>query len=131
MMMKRVPTKPNAWIPKNQSRSQKNRITTGSTILSPKYIWLKPIPRRHLFNIPNRVPIRSQSSSSGSLVVGSSTWGQWAVGSLGGRDQLPLPSSCGDRTQVRLQNETVANLRVTKNLHIVECITTKYDIYFT
>lgn len=99
MMIHRVPTSPSAWIPRNQRSSQKKTITTGSTILSPKYIWLKPIPRRHLLSIPNRVPIRSQSSSWGSLVVGSSTRGHVALGSAGGRGRVRLPSTCGGKVQ--------------------------------
>lgn len=78
MIMHRVPTSPRAWRPRNHSSSQKKTITTGSTIFSPKYIWLKPTLRRHLLSIPNKVPMRSQSSSCG-LVVGSSKWGHWAV----------------------------------------------------
>lgn len=85
MMMHRVPTSPSAWMPRNQSSSQKNTITTGSTILSPKYIWLKPIPRRHLLSIPNRVPIRSQSSSWGCWRVGSSLWALWTLALPGAR----------------------------------------------
>ena len=96
MIMQRVPTSPSAWRPRNHSSSQKKTITTGSTIFSPKYIWLKPIPRRHLLSIPNRVPIRSQSFSRGSLVVGSSTWGHPVVG----------PSTCGGEGQDRLLMDT-------------------------
>lgn len=85
MIIHRVPTSPKAWMPRNQSSSQKKTITTGSTILSPKYIWLKPIPRRHLLSEPNRVPIRSQSSNRGSLVLGSSVRDHVALGSVRGR----------------------------------------------
>lgn len=82
MTMHRVPTKPRAWIPRNHSRTQKKMITTGSTIFSPKYIWVNPMLRRHLLSSPNRVPRRSQSSTWEALVVGSSTWGHLAKGSL-------------------------------------------------
>lgn len=95
MMMHTVPTSPRAWIPRNQSSIQKNTITTGSTIFSPKYIWEKPIRRRHLLSVPNRLPMRSQSSNRGSLVVGSSTWGHQVAGS-----RIRLPSTCGDEVQI-------------------------------
>lgn len=70
-MMHSVATRPRAWTPRNQSSSQKKSMTTGSTILSPKNMWLNPSPRRHLLSIPNRVPILSQSSRRGSLAASS------------------------------------------------------------
>lgn len=75
-MMHRVATSPRAWMPRNQSRSQKKRMTTGSTILSPNNIWLNPRPRRLLLSIPKRVPILSQSSRWGSVVRSSTVHAQ-------------------------------------------------------
>lgn len=97
MMTHSVATSPRAWMPRNQSRSQKKSMTTGSTILSPNSMWLNPTPRRHLLSIPNRVPIRSQSSGWGS-VVGFPTVHQ-QLGLLPEESGCLTPSSCGKKTQ--------------------------------
>lgn len=102
MMMHRVATNPRAWMPRNQSRSQKKSMTTGSTILSPNNMWLNPSPRRHLLSIPNRVPILSQSSSWGS-VVGSCTVHPQELGLLLEETRCLTPSSCGKTQTCRVK----------------------------
>lgn len=124
MIIHRVPTSPRAWIPRNQRRSQKRMITTGSTILSPKCIWLKPISLRTLFNMPNKVPIRSQSSNWGCLLVGLSMSAQLSSTSLRGEGWVSLPSSCKDKVQNRLC------IHITVNGHLLVMNKTAYEWLF-